>query len=265
MTKGGCFGSLPLARWAVVQLAGRRILAPLIKVRVLAAQPTKPHSASPSSSRPRTTAFHAVDRGSNPLGDAKKRAKGHIERCDPFFVGERLLEKLSPAIPACQRLSAVCPGLIEAVVSRIGAASFRRRQGAGKCLGVLSRRLQRRKPHFPAFEAVITSTPETAGPTQGATTHFLFEMLGVSSDALCRFAKKTRFSRSLLVRFEPGGAVLPLPVLPSSTAKRSGRAGTGLSAGSAHGPRLRQRIQSLSRGAGQAAVHPRLAPEPDNE
>ena len=26
--------------------------------------------ASPSSSRPRTTAFHAVDRGSNPLGDA---------------------------------------------------------------------------------------------------------------------------------------------------------------------------------------------------
>ena len=55
--------------WAVVQLAGRRILTPLIKVRVLAAQPT--HSASPSSSRPRTTAFHAVDRGSNPLGDAK--------------------------------------------------------------------------------------------------------------------------------------------------------------------------------------------------
>ena len=65
-------GSLPLARWAVVQLAGRRILAPLIKVRVLAAQPTQLHSASPSSSRPRTTAFHAVDRGSNPLGDAKR-------------------------------------------------------------------------------------------------------------------------------------------------------------------------------------------------
>ena len=71
LTRGGCFDTLPLARWAVVQLAGRRILAPLIKVRVLAAQPTKLHSASPSSSRPRTTAFHAVDRGSNPLGDAK--------------------------------------------------------------------------------------------------------------------------------------------------------------------------------------------------
>ena len=27
---------------------------------------------SPSSSRPRTAAFHAVNRGSNPLGDAKK-------------------------------------------------------------------------------------------------------------------------------------------------------------------------------------------------
>lgn len=195
-----------------------------------------------------------------PLGDAKKRAKGHIERCDPFFVGERLLEKLSPAIPACQRLSAVCPGLIEAVVPQIRAASFRRHQGAGKCLGILSRRLQRRKPHFPAFEAVITSTPEIACPTQGAIRHFGCEMLGVSSHTPSRFAKKTRFSRYLLVRFEPGGAVLP-----SSTAKRSGRAGTGLSAGSAHGPRLRQRIQSLSRGAGQAAVHPRLAPEPDNE
>ena len=53
-------------------MAGRRILAPLIKVRVLAAQPLKLHSASPSSSRPRTTAFHAVDRGSNPLGDANE-------------------------------------------------------------------------------------------------------------------------------------------------------------------------------------------------
>ena len=31
-------------------------------------------SASPSSSRPRTTAFHAVDRGSNPLGDANTNA-----------------------------------------------------------------------------------------------------------------------------------------------------------------------------------------------
>ena len=84
MTKGGGFASLPLARWAVVQLAGRRILAPLIKVRVLAAQPTKLHSASPSSSRPRTTAFHAVDRGSNPLGDAKDFKGLHRKVC-PFF------------------------------------------------------------------------------------------------------------------------------------------------------------------------------------
>ena len=76
---------MPLARWAVVQLAGRRILAPLIKVRVLAAQPTKLHSASPSSSRPRTTAFHAVDRGSNPLGDAK-RNQALTRNRDGFFV-----------------------------------------------------------------------------------------------------------------------------------------------------------------------------------
>ena len=50
-------------------MAGRRILAPIIKVRVLVAQPTV---MSPSSSRPRTAAFHAVNRGSNPLGDTKE-------------------------------------------------------------------------------------------------------------------------------------------------------------------------------------------------
>ena len=75
---------LTFSRWAVVQLAGRRILAPLIKVRVLAAQPSQLHSASPSSSRPRTTAFHAVDRGSNPLGDANKKSRHlYYSRC--FF------------------------------------------------------------------------------------------------------------------------------------------------------------------------------------
>ena len=54
--------------WAIVQLAGHRILAPIIKVRVFVAQP---RIASPSSSRPRTPAFHAVNGGSNPPGDAK--------------------------------------------------------------------------------------------------------------------------------------------------------------------------------------------------
>ena len=57
-------------RWAIVQLAGRRILAPIIKVRVLVAQPQV--TVSPSSSRPRTAAFHAVNGGSNPPGDAKE-------------------------------------------------------------------------------------------------------------------------------------------------------------------------------------------------
>ena len=87
------FAWVPFSRWAVVQLAGRRILAPLIKVRVLAAQPSQLHSASPSSSRPRTTAFHAVDRGSNPLGDANKRSS--VERAFEskfcaFFLFDRL-------------------------------------------------------------------------------------------------------------------------------------------------------------------------------
>lgn len=88
LTSGGDLRSFHLARWAVVQLAGRRILAPLIKVRVLAAQPTQLHSASPSSSRPRTTAFHAVDRGSNPLGDAKRNQAFTSNRKGFFVVGQ---------------------------------------------------------------------------------------------------------------------------------------------------------------------------------
>jgi hypothetical protein len=31
-------------------------------------------------------AFHAGDRGSNPLGDATKIAKGYAEKCSPFLV-----------------------------------------------------------------------------------------------------------------------------------------------------------------------------------
>ena len=68
LTSSGILVSL-FHRWAIVQLAGRRILAPIIKVRVLVAQPQQ--NMSPSSSRPRTAAFHAVNGGSNPPGDAK--------------------------------------------------------------------------------------------------------------------------------------------------------------------------------------------------
>ena len=113
MTHRACLRTFHLARWAVVQLAGRRILAPLIKVRVLAAQPTQFHSASPSSSRPRTTAFHAVDRGSNPLGDAKIRYnKGyqcakHIGILS-FFVSTRF-----PVVHVCPVASNSCRGISE--------------------------------------------------------------------------------------------------------------------------------------------------------
>ena len=71
LTVRGVFTKHRFARWAIVQLAGRRILVPLIVVQVHVAQPTRTQT-SPSSSRPRTAAFHAVNSGSNPLGDAKE-------------------------------------------------------------------------------------------------------------------------------------------------------------------------------------------------
>ena len=79
-----------LSDWAIVQLAGRRILAPIIKVRVLVAQPSLAEklNTSPSSSRPRTPAFHAVNRGSNPLGDANLATitLGSEEDSGVFFI-----------------------------------------------------------------------------------------------------------------------------------------------------------------------------------
>ena len=75
-----------LARWAIVQLAGRRILVPLIVVQVHVAQPTR--ITSPSSSRPRTAAFHAVNSGSNPLGDANQTHQGsHVFHGCLFCMG----------------------------------------------------------------------------------------------------------------------------------------------------------------------------------
>ena len=51
---------------------------------------TRASHPSPSSSRPRTTAFHAVDRGSNPLGDAKfgyyKERQGTKRPCRSCFL-----------------------------------------------------------------------------------------------------------------------------------------------------------------------------------
>ncbi len=76
LTVRGVFTKHLSARWAIVQLAGRRILVPLIVVQVHVAQPTRTQT-SPSSSRPRTAAFHAVNSGSNPLGDANRKLKAH--------------------------------------------------------------------------------------------------------------------------------------------------------------------------------------------
>ena len=74
LTVRGVFTKQLSARWAIVQLAGRRILVPLIVVQVHVAQPTRTQT-SPSSSRPRTAAFHAVNSGSNPLGDATRNQR----------------------------------------------------------------------------------------------------------------------------------------------------------------------------------------------
>ena len=41
LTRGGALAIYNLARWAIVQLAGQRILAPSIKVRILVAQPQR--------------------------------------------------------------------------------------------------------------------------------------------------------------------------------------------------------------------------------
>ena len=57
LTPPGSFTYTLFSRWAVVQLAGRRILTPLIKVRVLAAQPknnSRPHRLAGPGQRPFT-------------------------------------------------------------------------------------------------------------------------------------------------------------------------------------------------------------------
>ena len=98
--------------WAIVQLAGRRILVPLIVVQVHVAQPTRTQT-SPSSSRPRTAAFHAVNSGSNPLGDANRHLKAHhippkLRFCGAPFVLSRPCKALPPG-PQAAPLSPAPP------------------------------------------------------------------------------------------------------------------------------------------------------------
>lgn len=112
LTVRGVFTKQLSARWAIVQLAGRRILVPLIVVQVHVAQPTRTQT-SPSSSRPRTAAFHAVNSGSNPLGDANRHLKAHhipqkLRFCGaPFYYKHPALVK--PSLPALKPLRSLQP------------------------------------------------------------------------------------------------------------------------------------------------------------
>ena len=98
-------------RWAIVQLAGRRILAPIIKVRVLVAQPGI--IMSPSSSRPRTAAFHAVNGGSNPPGDAKIRYKKGYQCAKHIGILSFFVSTGFPVVHVCPVASNACRGISE--------------------------------------------------------------------------------------------------------------------------------------------------------
>ena len=75
LTLPGSFTYTRFSRWAVVQLAGRRILTPLIKVRVLAAQPTtpRPHRLAGPGQRPFTPSTGVQI----PLGTPIKKASSY--------------------------------------------------------------------------------------------------------------------------------------------------------------------------------------------
>ena len=175
LTVRGVFTKQLSARWAIVQLAGRRILVPLIVVQVHVAQPTRTQT-SPSSSRPRTAAFHAVNSGSNPLGDANRHQrlsfflllgrKGDMPRVPFLFkatenIQHTLGSSLSPFL--YRKESAVKPS--PCVATHIGRPAMRRPRPnlhpqAARLLGI---RLvyappYRHVPHVPARPLVIRSS-----------------------------------------------------------------------------------------------------------
>ena len=85
LTLPGSFTYTRFSRWAVVQLAGRRILTPLIKVRVLAAQPTtpRPHRLAGPGQRPFTPSTGVQI----PLGTPIKKASSHEKSWELFSCG----------------------------------------------------------------------------------------------------------------------------------------------------------------------------------
>ena len=79
LTGAGHFTKQVFARWAIVQLAGRRILVPLIVVQVHVAQPTRtrPHRLAGPGQRPFTPSTAVQIRLGTPNLSTIKNAKMH--------------------------------------------------------------------------------------------------------------------------------------------------------------------------------------------
>ena len=121
--------------------------------------------------------FHAVDRGSNPLGDAK-RNQALTRNREGFFVGKRFRKRFfSP----CFRVSARASGLAQAVLRRMRTTAFSPSGGekgmslppcpAAVSPGRVSPSLEvAARPHLksPAPRWLLA-------PTQAARAHFPFE------------------------------------------------------------------------------------------
>ena len=198
-----------------------------------------------------------------PLG-TPKRSKGHIERCDPFFVGKRFRKRFfSP----CFRVSARASGLAQAVLRRMRTTAFspsggKKGMSLPPCPAAVSPGRVRPSLEVAARPHLKSLAPRwLLAPTQEARAHFPLEARLRFQPYSLPFHGTPRFSRSLRAgrrcaaascsAFFNGKTFWPCGHWPIRRKRTR--------------PRLRQRIQSLSRGAGQAAVHPRLAPEPDNE
>ena len=122
----------------------------------------------PSSSRPRTTAFHAVDRGSNPLGNANRTQKPCSSRCKAFFVG--------PSRPLHQNMPSSC-----SFVSVLGLWH--------KITQRHPRLRQIQRPSPPAARARLSSACAMLLPTLTACTAVYAMLLPASRVVSCLSAK----------------------------------------------------------------------------
>ena len=176
LTVGGVFTKQFFARWAIVQLAGRRILVPLIVVQVHVAQPTRTQT-SPSSSRPRTAAFHAVNSGSNPLGDANRTQglsfflllgrKGDMPRQYPSFLRRQRISRTHRGLLCRLFLYRKGSAVKSACASPSGSGGFAMRRPCPNLHPLVARHLgihlmyappYRYVPHTPIQPLVIRSS-----------------------------------------------------------------------------------------------------------